>query len=103
MGKKAEKPLDLGTCEELEDYLHYNHAVYMRYGHKFYYITDVGESYWRAQDTALRNHKNHFTDCSEIVPTLDEFMSLRFLNGQTVRDVFDSAIFYASIYGEKDQ
>lgn len=102
MGKKASEPLELGSIEELEDYLHCNHAVYMRYGHKFYYITDVGENYWRAQDTSRRNHKNHFVDCSEIVPTLGEFMSLRFVNGHTIDEAFPHATFYASVYGEKD-
>lgn len=102
MGKKATEPLDFKSVSELEDYLHCEHAAYMRYGNKFYYLTDVGESYWRAQDTALRNHKNHFVDCSEIVPTVSEFMTLRFLNGLTIGEAFDHATFYASVCGEKE-
>lgn len=102
MGKKASEPLGLNDAEELEEYLHCHHAAYMRYGDKFYYLTDVGENYWRAQDTSLRNHKNHFIDCSEIVPTVGELMGLRFLNGLTIRDAFDHATFYASVYGEKE-
>lgn len=102
MGKKASTPLDLASCEELEDYLHGSHAAYMRHGNKFYYLTDVGENYWRAQDTSVRNHKNHFTDCSEIVPTLDELMELRFLGGQSIREAFSQATFYASVPGTKE-
>ena len=67
-----------------------------------YYLTDANENYWRVQDTSLRNHKNHFVDCSEIVPTVGEFMSLRFLNGWAIRDICDQATFYASVTGEKD-
>lgn len=101
MGKKAAEPLAVSTSAELEDYLHKEHAAYMRTGNRMYYITDVGENYWRAQDTAIRNHKNHFVDCSEIVPTLGEFMSLRFIDGQSVRDAFGHSTFYASVPGEK--
>jgi hypothetical protein len=103
MGKKAAEPLSITNTEELEDYLHNNHAAYMRHGNKVYYLTDVGENYWRAQDTSIRNHKNHFVDCSEIVPTMGEFMSLRFLDGLTIGEAFDHSTFYASISGEKDE
>lgn len=102
MGKKAATPLDIKTIDELEEHLHQHHAAYMLFGNKMYYLTDVGENYWRAQDTAVRNHKNHFVDCSEIVPTLNEFLSLPFLSGQTISDVIGDATFYASVLGEKD-
>lgn len=103
MGKKASEPVDIAGAEALEDYLHCNHAVYMRYDDKFYYLTDVGENYWRAQDTSRRNRKNHFIDCSAIVPTVGEFMALPFLSGRTLRDVCKEATFYPSVWGEKDK
>ena len=49
-----------------------------------------------------RNEKDHFVDCSELVPTVDEFLALPFIHGKTIKDVFDHATFYASISGEKD-
>ena len=101
MGKKAQEVLKI-SYPELDEYLHIHHSVYMRFGNKVYYITDANENYWRAQDTSIRNHKNHFVDCSELVPTLGEFMSLRFANGHTIEEVFDQSQFYASISGEKD-
>ena len=101
MGKKAQEVLKI-SYDELVEYLHVHHSIYMRFGTKVYYITDANENYWRAQDTSIRNHKNHFVDCSELVPTLGEFMSLRFANGHTIEEVFDQSQFYASISGEKD-
>lgn len=101
MGKKAAEALTI-SYDELDEYLHINHSIYMRFGSKVYYITDANENYWRAQDTSIRNHKNHFVDCSELVPTLGEFLSLRFANGHTIQEVFDQCTFYASISGEKD-
>ena len=101
MGKKAQEVLKI-SYDELIDYLHVHHSIYMRFGTKVYYITDANENYWRAQYTSIRNHKNHFVDCSELVPTLGEFMSLRFANGHTIEEVFDQSQFYASISGEKD-
>ena len=101
MGKKAQEVLKI-SYDELIDYLHVHHSIYMRFGTKVYYITDANENYWRAQDTSIRNHKNHFVDCSDLVPTLGEFMSLRFANGHTIEEVFDQSQFYASISGEKD-
>jgi hypothetical protein len=100
MGKKAAEALDL-NYEDLAEYLHVNHSVYMKVDHNVYYLTDVNFEAWRAQDTSRRNHKNHFVDCSELVPTVDEFLSLPFINGKTIKDVFDHATFYASISGEK--
>ncbi len=101
MGKKAAEALKI-SYNELDEYLHIHHSVYMRFGSKVYYITDANENYWRAQDTSIRNHKNHFVDCSELVPTVNEFLSLRFANGHTIEEVFDQCTFYASISGEKD-
>ncbi|MDO4806983.1 MAG: CDP-alcohol phosphatidyltransferase [Coriobacteriales bacterium] len=100
MGKKAAEALKI-SYNELDEYLHINHSVYMRFGTKVYYITDAGENYWRAQDTSIRNHKNHFVDCSELVPTVGEFLSLRFANGHTIEEIFDQATFYASEKGRE--
>ena len=101
MGKRATEELKL-TYEELVDHLRVNHAIYMRVGANLYYLTDANEHYWRAQDTSRRNHKNHYTDCSDLVPTLDEFMSVPFINGGTIKDMFGQAHFFASINGEKE-
>ncbi|MGI6230259.1 MAG: CDP-alcohol phosphatidyltransferase [Tractidigestivibacter sp.] len=101
MGKKAAEALDI-SYDELADYLHANHSVYMKVGSNVYYLTDVNYEAWRAQDTSRRNSKNHFVDCSELVPTVDEFLMLPFVNGKTIKDVFDDATFYASKKGEKD-
>ena len=100
MGKRATEALDL-DYNGLVDYLHSNHSVYMKVGSAMYYLKDVNFQSWRAQDTSRINDKGHFTDCSELVPTVDEFLSLPFVNGKTVKDVFDHATFYASIKGEK--
>ncbi|MBF0911986.1 MAG: CDP-alcohol phosphatidyltransferase, partial [Atopobiaceae bacterium] len=51
----------------------------------------------------VRNSKNHFVDCSELVPTVDEFLALPFINGKTIKDVFSHATFYASEKGEKTE
>lgn len=102
MGKKASEVLDI-NYDELAEYLHANHSVYMKLDNNVYYLTDVNYEAWRAQDTNLRNSKNHFVDCSELVPTVDEFLALPFLHGKTIKDQFDHATFYASIKGEKDQ
>ena len=101
MGKKAAEALDI-NYEGLVEYLHCNHSVYMKIGSSVYYLTDCNYESWRAQDTSSRNEKNHFVDCSELVPTVDEFLALPFVNGQTIKDVFDHATFYASLAGEKD-
>lgn len=100
MGKKAQEALDL-NFEELADYLHANHSIYMKSGNTFYYLTDANFEAWRAQDTSKRNHKNHFVDCSDLVPTLDEFLALPFIAGHSIKDVFDTLTFYPSVKGEK--
>lgn len=101
MGKKAAEALKI-SYSELDEYLHINHSVYMRFGSKVYYITDANENYWRAQDTSVRNHKNHFVDCSDLVPTVGEFLSLRFANGHTIEEIFDQCTFYASEKGTRE-
>ena len=96
MGKKAEEKLEL-TYEGLAGYLHANHSVYMVAADTEYYLTDVNDSYWRAQNVAVLNEKGHYTDCSELCPTVSEFLSLPFVDGKTIEQVFDGAEFYASV------
>ena len=100
MGRKTEEALEL-TYDELEHYLRVNHSVYMDVEGKSYYLTDVNSHAWRAQDTSVLNDKGHYTDCSELVSMASEFLGLPFVDGKTIKEVFDSATFYASIPGEK--
>ncbi|MEA5018840.1 MAG: CDP-alcohol phosphatidyltransferase [Gordonibacter sp.] len=95
MGTKAAEPLDV-SFDELPNYLHAKHSVYMEVGSKTYYLTDVNDRYWRAQDTARLNEKGHYLDASELVSTVSEFMTLPFVNGKSITEVFDEATFYAS-------
>lgn len=102
MGKRANEALDL-DYDGLVEYLHSNHSVYMKVGSAMYYLTDANFQAWRAQDTSKRNHKNHYVDCSDLVPTLDEFLAIPFVNGSKIKDIFPSATFYASVKGEKTE
>ena len=96
MGKKAEEKLEI-SFDELTTYLHAHHSVYMDVNGASYYLTDVNDRYWRAQDTAKFNEKGHYVDCSELVPTLAEFLDLPFGEaGKSVYQLFDEAEFYAS-------
>ena len=95
MGIKAPEALDV-TFDELTTYLHANHSVYMEVGGETYYLTDVNDRYWRVQDTTQLNDKGHYVDCSELVPTISEFLELPFLDGKSIKDLFDDATFYAS-------
>ena len=99
MGKMAEEAVEIGP-DTLDGYLRSNTRVFAEVGEKTYYVTHT-DGYWRVQDCGRLNDKGHFTDCSELVPTVGEFLSLPFVNGKTVKDVFDHATFYASIKGEK--
>jgi hypothetical protein len=102
MGKKAAEALEL-DYNKLADYLHCNHSVYMKVDNDVYYLTDANYEAWRAQDTSRRNSKNHFVDCSALVSTVDEFLTLPFVHGKTIKDVADHAAFYASIKGIKSE
>lgn len=102
MGKKSDEVLDI-NYDQLADYLHTHHSVYMKVDNDVYYLTDANYEAWRAQDTSLRNAKNHFVDCSELVATVNEFLMLGFINGKTIKDVFSSATFYPSLKGSKDK
>ena len=101
MGKRASEALDI-NYDQLADYLHSHHSVYMKIDSKVYYLTDVNYEAWRAQDTGQRNEKGHYIDCSDLVNTVDEFLALPFVGGKTIKDVFDGATFYASIKGDKE-
>ena len=95
MGIKAAEALDI-TLDDLHTYLRANHSVYMEYKDALYYLTDCNDIYWRVQDTAVLNEKGHYTDCSELVPTVSEFMSLPFADGVTIISAFPEAKFFAS-------
>lgn len=96
MGTKAVEELDV-SFDELKNYLHAHHSMYMEVGGASYYLTDVNDRYWRAQDTTQFNEKGHYVDASELVPTLSEFLELPFMDGESIKDVSDKAVFYASI------
>ena len=95
MGTKAAESLDV-SFDALPNYLHAKHSVYMEVGSATYYLTDVNDRYWRAQDTARLNEKGHYLDASELVSTVSEFMTLPFVEGKSIAEVFDEATFYAS-------
>lgn len=99
MGVKSDEPLEI-AFDDLQMYLHANHAVYMEVEGKTYYLTDVNDRYWRVQDTTKFNDKGHYVDCSELVPTISEFLELPFLDDRSVKDLFDEATFYASVKQE---
>ena len=97
MGAKAEEKLEI-SHDELRTYLMANHSVYMDVDGASYYLSDVNDRYWRVQDTTKFNEKNHYVDCSELVPTLSEFLDLPFGEaGKSINELFDQATFYASI------
>lgn len=96
MGKKSDEVLEI-EFDDLQPYLHANHSVYMDVDGQLYYLTDVNDRYWRAQDTNKLNEKDHYVDCSPLVPTISEFIELPFHEGKSVKDLFDVATFYASV------
>lgn len=96
MGKKAAEALEI-SLDELYNYLHANHSVYMKVDGEVYYLSDVNDIYWRVQRTDVLNEKGHYVDASELVPTVSEFLRLPFKDGQSITDLFDRATFYASV------
>lgn len=96
MGVKAEQALDISR-DDLATYLRANHSVYMEVAGREYYLTDVNEHHWRAQDTSRVNDKGHYVDCSDLVPTVSEFLQLPFIDGKCVEQVFNEATFYPSV------
>ncbi len=99
MGVKSAEVLEI-SYDDLQVYLHANHAVYMETEGKTFYLTDVNDRYWRVQDTTQFNDKGHYVDCSALVPTISEFLDLPFLEGRSIRELFDGATFYASVKPE---
>lgn len=95
MGVKAAEALEV-PYDDLQVYLHANHSVYMEVDGATYYLTDVNDRYWRVQDTSQLNEKGHYVDCSELVPTISEFLELPFADGKSIKDLYGSATFYAS-------
>ena len=95
MGLKADEALDI-KFDDLKPYLHANHSVYMELDGALYYLTDVNDRYWRVQRTDVLNEKGHYVDCSELVPTISEFLDLPFAGGKSIRKDFNFATFYAS-------
>lgn len=96
MGVKAAEVLEI-SYDDLRTYLHANHSIYMEVEGATYYLTDVNDRYWRVQDTAKLNDKGHYVDCSDLVPTLSEFLELPFAEGESIKTLFDKAVFYASV------
>ncbi len=99
MGIKADEVLDI-SYDDLPVYLHTHHSVYMDVDGASYYLTDVNDRYWRVQDTTKFNEKKHYVDCSELVPTISEFLELPFKDGKSIKDLFETAQFYASVKPE---
>ncbi len=95
MGRQNFEELKL-TFDELRQYLYNNHSVFMQVGETTYYLTDDYGNYWRVQDTNTLNDKGHFTDMSELVPTLSEFLALPIIDGKNIEDLFEYASFYAN-------
>ncbi|NPD30474.1 CDP-alcohol phosphatidyltransferase [Eggerthellaceae bacterium zg-1084] len=96
MGMKSAEALEVSP-EELPTYLMAHHAVYLDLDGANYYLTDVNDSYWRVQDVAKLNEKGHYTDCSELVSTVREFIDLPFgPAGITVGEACAQGTLYAS-------
>jgi hypothetical protein len=95
MGLQAEETLDI-NYDQFIDYLRAHTRVFFEVDGKTYYLTHT-DGYWRAQDCSKLNDKGHFTDCTELVSTLSEFLGLDWLDGKTIEDVFDRAKLYKSI------
>ena len=85
MGTKAVDALEI-SFEDMPMYLRAKHSVYMDVNGASYYLTDVNDRYWRAQDTSRKNEKGHY----------GEFLDIPFVDGKSLKEVFDDATFYAS-------
>ena len=96
MGVKAAEALEI-SLDDLTNYLRANHSVYMEVAGQVYYLTDANDIYWRVQRTDKLNEKGHYTDASELVPVVSEFLALPFLDGKSITDLFPEAVFYASV------
>ena len=96
MGVKSAEALDV-SFDELPNYLHAKHSVYMEVGGATYYLTDVNDRYWRAQDTAQFNDKGHYVDVSEPVATVSDFMRTPAIGERCIADYVGVATFYRSV------
>lgn len=95
MGKMAEETVEIGP-DTLDGYLRANTRVFAEVGEKTYYVTHT-DGYWRVQDCGLLNDKGHFTDCSDLVPTVDEVLNLLCIDGKSLLEVAADASFHASV------
>lgn len=95
MGRMAEETLEIGP-DTLDGYLRSNTRVFAKVGEDTYYVTHT-DGYWRVQDCGKLNDKGHFTDCSDLVPTVDEVLNLSCIGGKTLLDVASQAEFHASV------
>lgn len=95
MGKMAEEAVEIGP-DTLDAYLRSNTRVFARVGEYTYYVTHT-DGYWRIQDCANLNEKGHFSDCSDLVPTVNELINLPFHNGRTLLELAGEAGFFPSI------
>ncbi len=95
MGKMAEETVEIGP-DTLDGYLRANTRVFAKVGEDTYYVTHT-DGYWRIQDCAKLNDKGHFTDCSDLVPTVGEVVNLPFHYGRSLLDVASEATFYPSV------
>lgn len=95
MGKMAEEAVEIGP-DTLDGYLRSNTRVFAKVGEDTYYVTHT-DGYWRIQDCAKLNDKGHFTDCSDLVPTVGEVVNLPFHYGRSLLDVASEATFYPSV------
>lgn len=95
MGVMAQEKLEIGP-EGLEGYLRSATRVFAKVGEDTFYVTHT-DGYWRVQDCSKLNEKGHFTDCSELVPTVDEVLNLPALGGKTLLEVAETAEFFESL------
>lgn len=97
MGVKAEETVTFDNYDVFVNDLRAKTRIFMEYDGNEYYLTHT-DGYWRAQDCSKLNDKQHFTDCSELVTTLAEFLELPWLAGdKSVKDVYADARFFESI------
>ncbi len=99
MGTKAAEATEIER-DDFTLYLRAKHAVYMEVDGVTYYITDANDRYWRLQDTTQFNDKGHYVDCSELMPTIAEFLAFPCIGEETIMDVYDRATFYASEHND---
>ncbi len=95
MGVMAQEKLEIGP-EGLEGYLRSATRVFAKVGDGTFYVTHT-DGYWRVQDCSKLNEKGHFTDCSELVPTVGEVLNLPVFDGKTLLEVAGSAEFFESV------